>query len=82
MRRPIDRRAFNIAYKEFLERCLADLEYDLSIVKSDIDRLSDQLRDLENEKSELTDVGVLACCAYLIAGIKANGRNKSLKASA
>ena len=27
-------------------------------------------------------VGVLACCAYLIAGIKANGRNKSLKASA
>lgn len=55
MRRPIDRRAFNIAYKEFLERCLADLEYDLSIVKSDIDRLSDQLRDLENEKSELTE---------------------------
>jgi predicted nucleic acid-binding Zn-ribbon protein len=55
VRRPIDRRAFNIAYKEFLERCLADLEYDLNIVKSDIDRLSDQLRDLENEKSELTE---------------------------
>jgi predicted nucleic acid-binding Zn-ribbon protein len=55
VRRPIDRRAFNIAYKGFLERCLADLEYDLSIVKSDIDRLSAQLRDLENEKSELTE---------------------------